>query len=220
MSESSASNSGALTAGPVLGGDPLPGGAPTDGAPADGAPADGALLGGARARSESTAVSPPNATPTEATASSGGASSDTRVDFYVTESTAPRDRLRTACRVVEKAYQAGNTVLVWHTDLEELREFDELLWTFADGTFVPHEAITASGFASAPVLLTSGAMPPGGFDVLVNLAAEVPGCVAEARRVAEFIDGDAERRQAGRARFRAYKDRGWAPTTHNVGQST
>jgi DNA polymerase III subunit chi len=147
----------------------------------------------------------------DATAAAG-----TRVDFYVTESTAPRDRLRTACRVVEKAYLAGNTVLIWHTDLEELRELDELLWTFGDGSFVPHEAISAGGFASAPVLLTSSPTPQGGFDVLVNLAPEVPECVAAARRVAEFIDGDPDRRQAGRARFRAYKDRGWAPVTHNL----
>jgi len=150
---------------------------------------------------------------TEEAAETGGG---TRVDFYVTESSAPRDRLRTACRVVEKAYLAGHTVLVWHTNLEELREFDELLWTFGDGTFVPHEAITASGFASAPVLLTSGELPPDGFEVLVNLAPEVPECVTAARRVAEFIDGDPDRRQAGRARFRSYKERGWAPTTHNL----
>jgi DNA polymerase-3 subunit chi len=138
------------------------------------------------------------------------------VDFYVTETTEPRERLRTACRVVEKAYLAGNTVLVWHTDVDELRTFDELLWTFSDGTFIPHEAITANGFASAPVLLTSAATPEGQFDVLVNLAADVPPCVDAARRVAEFIDADPTRRQAGRARFRAYKDRGWAPNTHNL----
>ena len=134
------------------------------------------------------------------------------VDFYVIESDAPRDRLRTACRVVEKAYQAGHTVLVWHTDIDELRDFDELLWTFGDGSFVPHEAITSAGFGAAPVLLTSSPTPAGG----VNLAPEVPACVTEARRVAEFIDGDPTRRQAGRARFRTYKERGWSPTTHNL----
>jgi DNA polymerase-3 subunit chi len=169
--------------------------------------------GGAPAQGAGTAISPPNAAPTD-TASE--ITAGTRVDFYVIQSDSARDRLRTACRVVEKAYHAGNTVLVWHTDLEELRDFDELLWTFGDGTFVPHEAITAAGFAAAPVLLTSSPTPPGGFDVLVNLAPEVPACVAEARRVAEFIDGDPARRQAGRARFRTYKDRGWSPTTHNL----
>ena len=50
------------------------------------------------------------------------------VDFYVIDEASPRARLRTACRVVEKAYLAGNKVLVWHTELEELREFDEWKW--------------------------------------------------------------------------------------------
>jgi DNA polymerase III subunit chi len=139
-----------------------------------------------------------------------------RVDFYVLEEASPRARLRTACRVVEKAYLAGQTVLVWHTEVEELREFDDLLWTFSDGSFVPHEPLTAGGFDAAPVLLSAGVAPPGAMDVLVNLAAEVPACVSAAQRVAEFIDGDPDRRQAGRARFRAYKDRGLQPATHNV----
>jgi len=139
-----------------------------------------------------------------------------RVDFYVTEDPSPRTRLRTACRVVEKAYLAGQKVLVWHTRADELREFDELLWTFGDGTFVPHEALGASGFEAAPVLLTAGIAPAAPVDVLVNLAAEIPPGAATAQRVAEFIDGDPGRRQAGRARFRAYKERGLQPATHNL----
>jgi DNA polymerase-3 subunit chi len=138
------------------------------------------------------------------------------VDFYVLEEVSARARLRTACRVVEKAYLAGNTVLVWHTELDELKEFDELLWTFGDGSFVPHEPLTANGFEVAPVLLGMGAPPTAPFDVLVNLAPDVPACLDTAQRVAEFIDGDPARRQAGRARFRAYKERGIQPNTHNI----
>ena len=139
-----------------------------------------------------------------------------QVDFYVLDEVSPRARLRTACRFVEKAYLAGQTVLVWHTEPEELREFDDLLWTFSDGSFVPHEALTASGFEAAPVLLSAGTPPPGAFDVLVNLAADIPPCADSAQRVAEFLDGDPGRRQAGRARFRAYKERGLQPATHNL----
>jgi DNA polymerase III subunit chi len=138
------------------------------------------------------------------------------VDFYVLEEVSPRTRLRTACRVVEKAYLAGNKVLVWHTELDELREFDELLWTFGDGSFVPHEPLTPNGFEIAPVLLSMNTPPPCPVDVLVNLAADVPPCIDSAQRVAEFIDGDATRRQAGRTRFRTYKDRGITPNTHNL----
>lgn len=138
------------------------------------------------------------------------------VDFYVLEEVSARARLRTACRVVEKAYLAGNTVLVWHTEAEELKEFDELLWTFGDGSFVPHEPLGTAGFEAAPVLLSMGTPPTVPFDVLVNLAPDVPACAATAPRVAEFIDGEPARRQAGRNRFRAYKDRGITPNTHNI----
>ena len=138
------------------------------------------------------------------------------VDFYVLDEVSPRARLRTACRVVEKAYLAGHKVLVWHTELEELREFDELLWTFGDGSFVPHEPLAANGFDAAPVLLSMGTPPPFPVDVLVNLAADVPACAEKAQRVAEFIDGDPGRRQAGRTRFRVYKERGVTPNTHNL----
>jgi DNA polymerase-3 subunit chi len=138
------------------------------------------------------------------------------VDFYVLDEVSARGRLRTACRVVEKAYLAEHTVLVWHTELEELKEFDELLWTFGDGSFVPHEPLAANGFEVAPVLLSMGTAPAFPFDVLVNLAPEVPAFVDSAQRVAEFIDGDAGRRQAGRARFRVYKDRGVQPNTHTI----
>ena len=138
------------------------------------------------------------------------------VDFYVLDEVSPRARLRTACRVVEKAYLAGNKVLVWHTELEELREFDELLWTFGDGSFVPHEPLAANGFESAPVLLSMGTAPTFPFDILVNLAADVPACADTAPRVAEFIDGDPARRQAGRNRFRVYKEKGATPNTHNL----
>ncbi len=60
----------------------------------------------------------------------------------------PSGRLKLACKLAEKAYLASQTVLVWHTDAAELRTFDALLWTFNDGSFVPHEAIPADGTSS------------------------------------------------------------------------
>src|SRR5262245_31182871 len=74
-----------------------------------------------------------------------------QVEFFVLEDLSGGARLRCACRIVEKAYLASQRVLVWHTDPEELRAFDELLWTFADRSFVPHEML-GTGTPEAPVL--------------------------------------------------------------------
>ncbi|MGH8286921.1 MAG: DNA polymerase III subunit chi [Steroidobacteraceae bacterium] len=140
-----------------------------------------------------------------------------RVDFYVLEEASASGRLRLACRLAEKAYLAGQAVLIWDTDSSELSELDELLWTFADRSFVPHETLLSVAVApESPVLLSAGVVAERPLDVLINLAAEVPACFAQVERVADIIDGDDARRRAGRARFRAYRDLGLQPETHTI----
>lgn len=137
-----------------------------------------------------------------------------RVDFYVMEEAAPAARLKVACRLAEKAYLASQRTLIWHTDRAELAALDELLWTFADGSFVPHEWLTSNAPAEAPVLLSAGPVPAEAFDFVINLAADPPPFLHLSRRIAEIIDGDEGRRRAGRVRFKAYRELGIAPITH------
>ena len=141
------------------------------------------------------------------------------VTFYVIEDSSSGARLQLACRLTDKAYRAGQAVLVWHSDARELAQLDELLWIFGDDRSVlPHELLaTARGSApEAPVLLSAGCVPAGPIGILLNLAPEIPPCAERAARVLEIIDGDAERRAAGRARFKAYRDRGWPPVSHQL----
>jgi DNA polymerase-3 subunit chi len=141
-----------------------------------------------------------------------------RVDFHVLAGAEPRERLRYACRVVEKAYLAEQRVLVWLDTPEELAGFDELLWSFGDRSFVPHEILAAEpDWDEAPVWLGNGRPVASDCDVLVNLAAAVPPAAERAQRVIEVVDADAERRRAGRARFRVYRERGVEPATHTIG---
>ena len=139
-----------------------------------------------------------------------------RVDFYVLESSDSRERLKVACQEVERAFLAEERVLVWFDDAQELALFDDLLWTFADRSFVPHEPIsTESSWDESPVLLSAG-LQPAPPAVLCNLAKEVPPGVSGTQRVIEIIDADPVRRQAGRARFKQYRDLGIEPTTHKL----
>ena len=139
-----------------------------------------------------------------------------QADFYVLEETAPAARLKVACRIAMKAYLAGQRVLVWHTDRAELARFDELLWTFADTSFVPHEWLGAG--SEAPVLLSAGEPPAAGVGVLINLAAapELPPIASSAERIVEIIAAEPAQREAGRARFRAYRQLGCEPATHTL----
>jgi DNA polymerase III subunit chi len=140
-----------------------------------------------------------------------------RVDFYILDDPSPSARLKLACKLAEKAYLASQRVLVWHTDPAELRAFDDMLWTFSDGSFVPHEALGNTGaLGGTPVLLSAGVAPSADVDIIINLAADIPACLSSTQRIAEIIDGDEARRRAGRARFKAYRELGVQPASHNI----
>jgi DNA polymerase III subunit chi len=140
-----------------------------------------------------------------------------RVDFYVSTEAGEGARLRLACRVAEKAYLAKQKVVVFSDEPALLPKFDELLWTFGDGSFVPHDVVTREGeVLEAPVALTTGPLPEGAADVLVNLGAGVPPFFERFGRVAELLDARPDVRAAGRERFKTYRAKSIDPQTHNV----
>ena len=140
-----------------------------------------------------------------------------RVDFYLSEEAGEGARLRLACRIAEKAYLAKQKVVCYSDDPALLARFDELLWTFGDGSFVPHDTVTRDGApCEAPVALTTGPMPAGHADVLINLSQAVPPFFEKFARVAEFLDARPEVRSAGRERFKVYRGKSIEPQTHNV----
>jgi DNA polymerase III subunit chi len=140
-----------------------------------------------------------------------------RIDFYILPGTEDRSRLKLGCRLAERAYLAGQRVFVWLDGPHLLERFDELLWTFADRSFVPHELYTDAGqWQQTPVLLSCGAQPQQPFELLVNLGASIPEAATHASAIAELVDADEQRRRAGRNRFRQYRDKGFTPESHNL----
>jgi DNA polymerase-3 subunit chi len=139
----------------------------------------------------------------------------TRVDFYILGDAAKADRYLTACRLAEKAWGLGHRVHVHTASRDEAARVDEKLWTFRDGSFLPHEIVT-DGEPPCPVTVSDTWEPTGECEVLINLAPEVPPFFSRFERVAEIIDRDEEARQLGRERFRFYRDRGYDLTTHEL----
>jgi DNA polymerase III subunit chi len=127
-------------------------------------------------------------------------------------------RLQVACRITEKAWHAGSTVLIQHTDPEQLALLDEMLWTKShQHGFIPHEiAAAAPRLDGTPVILNTGRGPSEAVDVLINLTAGLPERAELASRIIEIIDGDPALRAAGRERFKAYRERGCALEKHDL----
>lgn len=141
----------------------------------------------------------------------------TRIDFYILGADNPAERRLFACRLTEKALTQGHRVYLHVADEQAAGELDQLLWTFRQGSFVPHERIGApDADLDTPVHIGWGDDPGPHDDVLVNLTGEVPLFFSRFQRVAEVIAGDEPDKAAGRDRFRFYRDRGYELNTHNL----
>ena len=140
----------------------------------------------------------------------------TKVDFYLLPAGGDSTELF-ACRLAEKAYRLGHKVYLLTPDPPAARELDELLWTFSQGSFVPHAVIDGAALADDhPVLIGHEEPPPNLSEVLVNLAAEVPPWFGRFARVAELVGPDDAAKARGRERYRFYRERGYPLDTHTL----
>jgi DNA polymerase III subunit chi len=105
-------------------------------------------------------------------------------------------------------------------DDEEARQLDDLLWTFRDRSFVPHELAAPGKASQARVLIGTPESAAGtSADILVNASDRMPEGPERFARIVEAVDGEPTRRQAGRERYRAYRERGLSLESHNVSAS-
>ena len=151
----------------------------------------------------------------------------TQVDFYILATDSNDSRLRLACRIAEKAIQQRQHVFMNSASEPEAKRLDELLWTFSQGSFIPHLLVSEALDATPPEPVLIGFAEQGtedatveklgeNWDVMINLAPSVPGFFSRYARVAEVIDSDPARRDNGRERYRFYRDRGYELKTHNI----
>ena len=144
-----------------------------------------------------------------------------RVDFYVLKSAAAKQRWAFACRLTEKAYLKDLKIVIVNDTLADAKALDELLWTFNERSFIPHQICLdeQSVDPATPVHLTveSTALPAA--DLLVNLAHRLPAQLERYARIAEIIDADEEHRRLGRERFKAYRDLKFTLETHQIDES-
>jgi DNA polymerase-3 subunit chi len=140
-----------------------------------------------------------------------------RVDFYLLATAGESSRRLFACRLAEKAYRLQHTVHIQAVDRHHAQQLDELLWTFRDGSFVPHELVGARSDAGiAPVTIGVGAEEVRPGDLLINLTDEVPQRLNSFPRIAEIVTSDEDCRQKSRKRFAEYRSQGHALQTHEL----
>ncbi len=157
-----------------------------------------------------------------------------QVDFYVLGGVEAAGKDYYACRIANKGYGRGLKVYLRTGDPEHSRRLDKMLWTFSQGSFVPHAVCggethnqdpdsdhdadhdAGHDINRYPVLIGHGDAPPHCAGLLISLGWEVPADYARFERVAELISAEAADKASGRERFRFYREQGIEPQTHKV----
>jgi len=139
-----------------------------------------------------------------------------RVDFYILAAQGAASRLQFACRLSEKAYRMNTNVYAHASSAKQADELDRLLWTFRDGSFVPHERINRDQPTRAPIGIGTPEVYSDAGALLINLCEVVPTFSSGYNRIAEIVAADDKDRVAGRKRFQHYRELGIEPTTHKI----
>lgn len=137
-----------------------------------------------------------------------------KVDFYVLDRVDEHSRNILACKLAEKAWRLDNTIHVHAMTQADAERFDEMLWTFRDGSFVPHEL--AGSDTPAPITIGFGDSEVVARDLLISLCDEIPSFANQFPRIAELVTSDEDSRAKSRQRYATYRDQGHNIETHKI----
>ncbi len=129
------------------------------------------------------------------------------------------DKLGYTCRLLRKAYRAGNRVVVAGA-ADQLARLDGLLWTFETGEFIPHARLRAGQVPGpqalrAPIWLADAPGETAPREVLVNLGPDLAAGYQRYPRVIEIVAEPADDVLAGRQRWRQYQAAGLTPVNRS-----
>lgn len=143
----------------------------------------------------------------------------TQVDFYILQDQSQRSIWQFCCRLTEKAWKLGNNVSIRTNNEDETRQLDDLMWTYSDGSFLPHSTRSEnnkSPATPAPIILGHN-LSGEPCDLLINLASTPPEQIEQYPRIAEILNDDETIKQHGRLRYSQYRKTGCNLQHHQIG---
>ncbi len=137
-----------------------------------------------------------------------------KIDFYILQTADQQQWLMEACRLTEKAYADKRRVYL-HADSKTLaHQLDEMLWTYRDTSFLPHNLYGEGPDTPPPIQIGYDAVPAQHRDTLINMSGQLPAFFAQFNRVIELVSSDPVMQAAARERYKQYRSQGYEITTH------
>jgi len=139
-----------------------------------------------------------------------------QIDFYILHTQGKLEKERFACRLIDKAWHQGFKIFVQTDSFGQAKQIDDLLWTFKQDSFIPHALYSEARQISAPIYIGYDDQFNEDAQVLVNLTETVPSFFEQFQRVAECVGNTPAAREAGRNRYRFYKESDNELKSHDI----
>ena len=139
----------------------------------------------------------------------------TQIDFY----SHADNKLQVACSLSAQALERGLRVMIYTADADATDKLDRLMWCYPAIGFIPHCRATDRLAEETPVIIDHLAEPLLHDQVLFNLHPAFPPFFSRFQRLIEIVGTDEKDSQAGRERFRFYRDRGYEVHHHDLSRS-
>ena len=108
--------------------------------------------------------------------------------------------------LLEKTLERGWRAVVQSGSKERLEALDLVLWTYSEGSFLPHGTSKEGHHADQPIYLTTGDESPNGAGVRFLVDGAVPAGLEELVRAVFLFDGnDKDATDAARAQWQSLK---------------
>ena len=138
-----------------------------------------------------------------------------RADFYLIQKARFREEpLLLVCELARKAFDANLSTLVLARDADQAEQLDDLLWSFDEDAYIPHQLAGDDEDELAPVLIAGPDVDTPMRTLVINLRdAAVQGNV---ERVLEVVPADDGARGPLRERWKQYQVRGGDLKKHDM----
>jgi DNA polymerase III subunit chi len=131
-----------------------------------------------------------------------------RADFYlIAKPRFSEQPLLLVCELARKAYAAQQPTLILTRDFAQAEALDELLWSFDDDTFIPHQLAGDDDDDHIAVLIAPPGVETPARALTINLREQCPQTYGD--RVLEVVAADPAEREGSRTRWREYQRLGF-----------
>jgi DNA polymerase-3 subunit chi len=112
------------------------------------------------------------------------------------------------CRLTETAYRDQHRIYIYVESEKTAQYFNDLLWTFSDTSFIPHNIYEEYTNSTVPIQIGYTPNPKKHSDILINLTENAPSSYSIFKNILEIVPNDESLKIAGRKKYKFYTSNG------------